>query len=236
VDRFPVWSPDGSHIVFQSNRRNGTYELYQRPASGAGADEVLWADGKYKVPTSWSADGRFILYTSETDIWVLPLEGAAATGPARVGGSKPMPLMETRFNESDAVFSPDGRMVAYTSNESGQQQVYVAPFPGAGARWPVTSGGSANPRWSRDGRELLYQTRPEGFVTAVAVSGAGARPEIGAASSLFKAFAPANNFQRRWDVGPDGQKFLVVLENADGADPITLVINWAAALGAREGR
>jgi Tol biopolymer transport system component len=235
-ERFPVWSPDGSQIVFQSNRRNGIFDLYQRPASGAGTDEVLWADGAYKVPTSWSADGRFILYTSDSDIWVLPLEATAATGPARVGGSKPMRLMETRFNESDGEFSPDGRMVAYTSNESGQQQVYVAPFPGAGARWPITSGGSANPRWSRDSGQLFYQTRPEGIVTAVAVSSAGARLEVGAASPLFKAFAPANNFRRRWDVAPDGQRLLVVLENADEVAPITLVVNWQAALGARESR
>jgi Tol biopolymer transport system component len=235
-DRFPIWSPDGSHIVFQSNRRNGIFDLYQRPASGAGADEVLWADGEYKVPTSWSADGRFILYTSNTDIWVLPLEAAATTGPARAGGSRPIRLMETRFNESEGEFSPDGRMVAYTSNESGQPQVYVTPFPGAGARWPITSSGSARPRWRRDGRELFYETRPEGILTAAMVSSAGARLEVGGTSQLFKSWT-AGNSSRRWDVASEGQKFLFVLENA-GSEivPITLVVNWQAALGARESR
>jgi hypothetical protein len=102
-------------------------------------------------------------------------------------------------------------------------------------RWPLTSGGSARPSWRRDGWELFYETRPEGILTAAAVSSAGARLEVGGTSTLFKSSTA--NTARRWDPAPDGQTFLVVLENAGGEiAPITLVVNWPAALGARESR
>lgn len=127
-----VWSPDGNRVVF-SNRRKGHFDLYMKASSGAGAEEELLADGLDKQPLDWSHDGRFILFTvaaaSQTgiDLWVLPLSG----------DRKPFPFLQTRFDEVPGRFSPDGRWIAYVSNESGRSEVYVAPFPGASHRRPI---------------------------------------------------------------------------------------------------
>lgn len=131
----PIWSPDGAHIVFNSGRK-GHLDLYQKASSGAGTEEVLLADSLDKTPVSWSPDGRFILYvaaggTTGNDLWILPL----------AGDRKPFPFLQTSFNERQARFSPDGRWIAYDSNESGQNQVYVAPFPGPGGKWQVSASG-----------------------------------------------------------------------------------------------
>ena len=130
----PIWSPDGSRIVFNS-RRKGHLDLYQKASSGAGTEEVLLEDNLDKYPTSWSPDGRFILYSSfggptGNDLFVLPLSG----------DRKPFPFLQTQFNEAFGQFSPDGRWVAYASNESGRNEVYVAPFPGPGGKWQVSTG------------------------------------------------------------------------------------------------
>ena len=121
----PVWSPDGTWVVFNS-RRKGPLDLYRKAASGAGDEDVLLADRSNKVPRSWAPDGRFITYdtggggTTRTDLWVLPL----------VGDQKPFALVQTPFVEGDGRFSPDGRWIAYTSDESGRREVYVSAFPG----------------------------------------------------------------------------------------------------------
>jgi Tol biopolymer transport system component len=124
----PIWSPDGSRIVFNSLRK-GHRDLYQKASSGAGAEEVLLQDSLEKFPFSWSPDDKFILYTAMgnpgtgMDLFVLPLSG----------DRKPFPFLKTPFNEGQGKFSPDGRWVAYRSDESGRYEMYVAPFPGAGA-------------------------------------------------------------------------------------------------------
>jgi Tol biopolymer transport system component len=161
VDTNPVWSPDGSRIIFSSNR-DGPYNLYQKPANGVKDEEVLLKSSEDKEATSWSRDGRFLVYTvvhpkTKADIWVLPLDG----------DRKPVPFLITEFNERQARFSPDGHWVAYTSDESGQDEVYVRSFSmnsagtavEAGGKWPISSGFGRQPHWRRDGRELYYQSR-----------------------------------------------------------------------------
>ena len=149
-DSNPLWSPDGSRIVFTSSRE-GVLNLYQKVASGVANEEVLLKSGEEKVPDDWSADGRFIVFETlnpktKWDLWVLPM----------YGDRQPSPFLQTEFNERQAQFSPDGKWIAYTSDESGTRDVYVQTFPAPGGRWRVSTGGGTQPRWRRDGRELFY--------------------------------------------------------------------------------
>jgi Tol biopolymer transport system component len=217
-----LWAPDGSRLVFNS-RRKGHMDLYYKAASGAGRDEVLLEDGVDKYPQSWSPDGRFILYvtvgTTGQDLWVLPL----------VGDRKPWPFLQTKFSEGTGQFSPDGRWVAYRSDESGRFEVYVAPFPGAGGKWQISTSGGQFPRWRRDGQEIFYTVTGTNKLMAASVNGRGTGFEVGRLRPLFDLRPRVP----RWfyDVSPDGQRFLVnTPEGQAESAPITLVVNWTAAL------
>ena len=183
------------------------------------------ADGGPKNPTSWSRDGKFLLYTvgspaaSNRDVWVLPMTGER----------KPFPFQTGRFQEGEARFSPDSKWVAFTSDESGQSQVYVTPFPGPGGRWPVSTTGARHPRWRRDGKELFFEVA--GGIASADVSGEKDIFQVGPVRVLFRASILSGGTRPRWDVAPDGQHFLVALENSeDEIVPITLVVNWMAGL------
>jgi eukaryotic-like serine/threonine-protein kinase len=217
-----IWSPDGSRIVFNS-RRKGHSDMFQKASNGAGAEEVLLEDSLDKFPTSWSPDGRFILYglfgtSTGNDLFVLPL----------FGDRRPFPFLQTRFNEEDGRFSPDGRLVAYISNESGKYEVYVAPFPGPGGKWQISTSGGAYPRWRRDGNEIFYLSL-DNKLMAAAVNGKGSSFEVGAVKPLFQT--RATGVADRYAVSADGQRFLIdtAPEHAASA-PITIVLNWAAGL------
>src|ERR1019366_6551897 len=122
-----------------SSNRKGNYDLYEKPADGSGSEKLLLQSADDKRPHSWSPNGRFILYGSSQnngDLMVLPLSG----------DRKPFPFLSTPFNETQGVFSPDGKWVAYQSNESGRSEVYVRPFPGPGGQWQVSTGGGGAPR------------------------------------------------------------------------------------------
>jgi Tol biopolymer transport system component len=204
-DAFPLWSPDGSRIIFTSNR-SGVYDLYQKASSGAGNEVLLYRSTEGKGPNSWSPDGRFLIYYSLGQPTHLRL--LAADGPAdRV----PTPLVDPKFSSVTGRFSPDGHWIAYSSNESGKNEISVRPFDAAtgsaGNPVIVTSGGGRTPLWSGDGKELFYIS-PDGTVTALEIK-AGATFRVGAAKPLFKA-PSAPLF---WDVAPnssgDGTRFLM---------------------------
>jgi Tol biopolymer transport system component len=216
-----IWSPDGSQIVFNS-RRKGHLDLYQKASSGAGTEEVLVEDNLDKYPLSWSPDGRFILYVSSgtnNSLFALPLSG----------DRKPFPFLKTQFNGVFAQFSPDGRWVAYQSNVSGRAEVYVAPFPGPGGQWQISTAGGSLPRWRRDGVEIFYLD-PDNNLMAVAVNGKGGSFDVGAVKLLFGTHA-AQGGRYRYGVSADGQRFLIntVLQQSTSA-PITVVLNWTAGL------
>jgi Tol biopolymer transport system component len=230
IERNPVWSPDGSRLVFASNR-SGHFDLYQKNANGTGEDELLLKSDQDKVPTSWSRDGRFVLYYSNepkttNDIWMLPM----------VGDHKPVPFLRTEFIEINGTFSPDGRWVAYTSLESGRPEVYVRPFsppdaPGsssAGGKWQISKAGTGPgaPRWRGDGKELFYTTQ-DGRVMAVDVA---ANPvfQAGIPQPLFNLASNATAPQ----VTPDGKRFLSAAppQQASVEIPITVLLNWPALL------
>ena len=213
-----IWSPDSSRIIFNSSRK-AHLDLYQKAASGVGSEDLLLADSQAKSPTSWSPDDRFILYSSGADMWVLPL----------TGDRKPFPFAQTPFNEAQGRFSPDGHWIAYVSNEAGRNDVYVAPFQGPGGKSRVSTAGGTGPRWRRDGKELFY-IAPNNKLMAVTLTATGNRLEIGAPQPLFD-LQPRNVTQDYYDVSPDGQRFLVnTTDEQLGAAPITLVVNWTAAL------
>ena len=155
-----IWSPDGAFVVFSSNRK-GHYDLYRKPANGAGNEELLYADDLEKRPTSWSPNGKFVLYSTigdpntKQDLWVLPT-GGGAVDP----GMRPSPFQQTTFDEYHGQFSPDGRWIVYQSNESGAFEIYAAPFDGAeaapGRKFQISTGGGVQARWRPDGREVFY--------------------------------------------------------------------------------
>jgi serine/threonine protein kinase/Tol biopolymer transport system component len=215
-----IWSPDGSQIVFNS-RRKGHLDLYQKASSGASTEEVLVEDGLDKYPLSWSPDGRFILYADRTNnnLFVLPL----------FGDRKPFPFLKTQFNGVSAQFSPDGHWVAYQSNESGKFEVYVAPFPGPGGKWQISTGGGSLPRWRRDGTEIFYLD-PDNNLMAAAVNGKGRIFDVGAVKPLLGTHA-AQGGRYRYDVSADGQRFLVnTLPEQTASAPITVVLNWTTGI------
>jgi Tol biopolymer transport system component/predicted Ser/Thr protein kinase len=226
-----VWSPDGSRIAFAAGGALAT--LYERPSSGVGDEkELLTEPGKLHVPTSWSRDGRFLLYyvnlapKTGDDLWVLSFQG----------DRKPVLLLATDFNEHNASFSPDMRWIAYASNESGRYEVYVRPFTVSGpsgapalgeSKWQVSKDGGDYPKWRADGKEIIFQAPPNGATKmAVDVKASGAIFEIGVPQRLFQAQADGG-----WDVTADGKRFLLAGPQGQTAQvPITVVLNWPAQL------
>jgi eukaryotic-like serine/threonine-protein kinase len=225
---FPAWSADGSSIIFDS-AHGGEVSLYLKPASGAGDERPLLNAGpEFKYATSSSRDGRFLLYTVEdaktkSDLWVLPLNGE----------DKPIPFLRTEFNERSGQFSPDGHWVAYTSDESGRDEIYVRKFssgsaPGssdAEGKWLISKEGGTDPKWRGDGKELFY-VASDGKLMSVDIS----------AKSAFEAGTPRPLFQLPpgsigGDVTADGKRFLIGMPVAQSASvPFTVVLNWQTNL------
>ncbi len=219
-----IWSPDGSRVVFASNQK-GHFDLYQKASSGAGAEEVLLQDSLDKFPESWSPDGRFILYRSagastSFNLFVLPLSG----------DRKPFPFLniDTKFTMLFGQFSPDGQWVVYTSTESGRTEIYVAPFPGPGGKWQISTAGGSSPRWRRDGAEIFYLA-PDNKLMAATVNGKGSSFEVGAVRPLFQTDSIGSI--STYAVSADGQRFLINTTSEQAASaPITVVLNWTAGL------
>jgi Tol biopolymer transport system component len=217
-----LWSPDSSRLVFSSTR-SGSRDLYQKASSGGGNDQLLLTEGGVsEYASSWSRDGRAILYSRGAqpgaDLWVLQL----------TGNRKPFPFMETPFLEVHGQFSPDGRWVAYVSNESGQNEIYVAPFPGPGGKWRISTAGGNWPRWRGDSRELFYLA-PDNQLVAADVSAHDSTFDVGAVRPLFQTQARVNRGYM-YDVSADGQRFLVNRLVEQAVQPLTFLINWPATL------
>jgi eukaryotic-like serine/threonine-protein kinase len=222
----PLWGPRGSDIVFTS-RRGGTADLVHRSIAGASSDEsLLLRTPEMKIGGNWTHDSRYIVYTrsdpgTKLDLWKLTVADRTA-----------LPFLETSFNEMHAQVSPDGRWIAYASDESGTWEVYVQTFPVAGSKRTISVGGGAEPYWRRDGRELYYLA-PDGTLMAVPVKESGDTFDAGRAVPLFQARIPADiiTFRNHYAPASDGQRFLV--DAADDHEPINVVVNWTALLSPR---
>jgi len=223
-DIFPVWSRDGSRIVFTSNR-NGTNDLYQKRTTGVGVEELLLPGGpEESFACDWSPDGQFLLYQKRSaktgfDLWALPLGGDA----------KAMPVIQTQFDERDAQFSPDGKQIAFYSNQSGQFEVYVQPFPGPGTPLPVSTRGGAQVRWRPDGRELFYIALDGRLMAAPIQVSADGQLVVGIPVALFATHVGRvlPTIGAQYIVSPDGQRFLMNTLVLDASPtPIRLILNW----------
>ncbi|MCM3875679.1 MAG: protein kinase [Thermoanaerobaculia bacterium] len=221
----PRWSPDGRSIVY-FGARGPQQGFYRKQIGGSGVEELLYASETIKRPTGFSPDGNLLAFhqlETETnlDIWILPLKG----------DRKPFPFLKTNFTEAGAVFSPDGKWLAYNSNESGRNEVYVAPFPGPGRKWQVSSQGGAFPGWRQSGKEILYQEGQSNKIVSVAVTFKGDTPDFGKATELFVATPPLAGIASRFDSTADGKKFILVRPNQTReTGSLTLVVNWPAEL------
>ena len=224
-DLFAVWSADGSRIVFGSDRE-GPRNIYQRSATGASKEERLLKSDFNAYPVDWSRDGRYIAYVlndpkTKIDVWVLPL----------FGDQKPFPFANTEASERGARFSPDGKWLAYVSDESGIPQIYVETFPASGGKWQVSTSGGYHLAWRQDGKELFYVSADRKMM-AVDVKGDGASFEAGPPKTLFDLRVPTfTGSQAQFAVTADGQKFLIANTFGENkSEPITVALNWTADL------
>jgi eukaryotic-like serine/threonine-protein kinase len=219
-DGAPLWSPDGTRIAFRSNRK-GAYDLYLKPSSGAGGEELLRESAGNKTPLSWSSNGGFLLFyqvdpKTSFDLWIQPL----------TGDGTPSPWLSTPFTEAGAQFSPDGRWVAYQSNESGQFEIYVQPFPAASAKWQISTQGGTMPRWRADGRELFF-IATDAKLMAAAVTASGTTFETAPPVALFQTRITGGSQIVKHQYAVAGDRFLInePAETSTTA-PITLILNW----------
>jgi len=209
------WMPDGKRVLFYSTR-GGAAAIWAQPADGSGPAERLGAPGG--VAGVISPDSRFLLYgvtstQNKRDLWVMPLEGDRT----------PRPFLVTPFNELTARVAPDGKWVAYASDESGRLEVYIRPFPGPGPPTQVSTRGGEQPVWARDGKRLFYVNASRLMVASLVL---GPTLTVGARDSLFE-IGPSLYMEphARYDVAPDGHQFLVVKRNEDQSE-ITVALNW----------
>ena len=221
----PIWSADGTGVVFTSRRVQGTTDVLLRPIMGQGNDEqLLLRSREMKLSGDWShQDKSFVYVTSDPstrlDLWVMPPQG-----PAR-------PFLNSTSNEMQPRLSPDGKWIAYTSDESGSWEVYVQSFPAGGAKRAISVGGGAEAQWTKEGREIVYLT-PDGTMMSAEITAAQAL-EPGRPKILFRV--PLNGditrYRNHYAVTSDGQRFLIDTADESTREPITVVVNWDALIG-----
>jgi len=248
-----VWSPDGTRIAFAANAPpagqpaaadyGGTFNLFEKRADGTG-DVTMLLDSAaaalppgWKQPTSWAPDGQSLVFEmvdpkTSWDLWLLPLSG----------DRKPLPLLRSNFEEAEGQISPDGRWLAYVSNETRRLEIYVRPLTASAGKWQISTGGGAYPRWRRDGKELFYISRDRKLMS-VPVNAVTASFEPGLPRALFdvrlagpfvtgNALNPQANAPWPYVVTHDGERFLVSVDTSQSAAaaPLTVIVNWPSAL------
>jgi eukaryotic-like serine/threonine-protein kinase len=220
---WPVWSPDGLRVAYAAER-GGTQSLFIESVAGTGAEERLTTSHNPQVPESWSPDGKLLVFSETSpetgsDLWVLPM----------MGDRRPLSLIRTRFDESQARFSSDGRFMAYVSDESGRNEVYAQPYPGPGGRVQVSTDGGDQPVWARDDRELFYRKRAKMMVAPVETH---PTLEVGTSTLLFDAashlWAGRYHYGASYDVSPRDRRFIMLKGREEVLAPLqaTVIVNW----------
>ena len=220
----PVWSHDGRRIAFNSNRE-GAFQIFERAANGSGTDKVLLPSSQaVLVPEDWS--DAFLLYRkvdaqTRRDLWAVPVS-AAGTG-------QPVAVVNTRFDEREGQFSPNGKWIAYASNRMGRSEIYAQPFPGTEGAKPVSSGGGSQPRWRSDGKELFYIGLDNRLMAVTTTFGSdGQSLQLGSPAALFASRIADSGPARThlYAVARDGQRFLIEQATDAGTATLTVVKNW----------
>lgn len=216
IDSMPNWSPDEKQVVFCDNREP-RFDLYVKNSDGAQEEKQIPQEGSDRFPTDWSRDGKHILYERGADFWYVTL-------PAM----KAVEFLKASSTLRTGRFSPDGKWVAYASNESGKWEIYVTSFPEAQGKWQISTAGGTQPRWRGDGKELFYLS-PDDKLMSVPLK-AGANFDPGTPSVLFQAYpretVSATSEQSFYDVTRDGQKFLINTQVKSAKTPMSIVLNW----------
>jgi Tol biopolymer transport system component len=220
LDLVPVWSPDGTRMTYSANVPL-IQDLFLKNADGTQEAKPIVQDEQDKAPNDWSRDGKYILYTRDTDLWFISLPEL-----------KSSLLLKAVGTLRNGQFSPDGKWVAYASNETGKWEIYVTSFPDARGKWQVSTGGGEQPRWRGDGKELFYLSADGKMMAAPVTLGAGFN--AGTPVALFQATPrqPVTNADLFvYDVTRDGQRFLIntPVKQAD-TTPMTVILNWTAKL------
>jgi serine/threonine-protein kinase len=227
---YPIWTPDGRRLTHADASTN-TNRLLWSAADGVAGTDTLLPSGNRRFPTSWSPDGLTLAYyvdppwtpTSSRDIWMLHMDEDGLT---------PEPLITTPFQDRAPVFSPDGRWIAYVSNKSGRDEVFVLPYPGPGPESTVSTAGGREPVWSRDGTELFYRSEEQLMVVDVEL-GVGfragtPRPLFG---DVYDRDPGAGGGIANYDVTAEGERFVMVRRDASAqAEKVVVVLNWAEEL------
>jgi dipeptidyl aminopeptidase/acylaminoacyl peptidase len=225
----PNWTPDGAQLIYASNNSGGHFKVYRRSVSGVGNEELVFqSENSDAFPDDISPDGKLLIFELQAgaktkfDLWLQPI----------TGDGKAYPIIQSEFSDTHARFSPDGRYIAYSSDQTGRSEIYVRNFPSLDGVWQISTAGGDQVLWSRTGKELFYMSLDRKLISVPFTGGASF--QAGQPSELFSTQVPLTGLtdeRNHYLASPDGQRFLVNnLIEESSATPLTVIVNWQSML------